>query len=147
MSSSSWGKWTPYNAALERLWMALSSKNNKQKFGRISVIHNIIVNHLAQTSTYLIDNCISNYIHSWKDAGHMLIGNYYVVKSDTYLYWPSPFSCKKHSYLSTTEICLVWYLSIWIQYISLNNLVIILNMFDTLGNMWDDINQPCQSSA
>lgn len=66
--------------------MALSSKNNKQKFGMISVIHNIIINDLAQTSTYPLDNCISNDIYSLKDTGHMLIGNYYIVKSDAYLY-------------------------------------------------------------
>lgn len=94
---------------LVRLWMALSSKNNKQKFGMISVINNIIINHLAQTSTYPSDNCISNDIYSWKDTGHMLIGKYYIVKCDTYLYWPLPFPCKNHNYSSNTEICLVWF--------------------------------------
>lgn len=71
---------------LVKTFMALSSKNNKQKFGMISVVHNIIISHLAQTSRYPLDNCISNDIHTWEDTDHMLIGNYYIVQSDTYLY-------------------------------------------------------------
>lgn len=131
---------------LVKTFMALSSKNNKQKFGMISVVHNIIISHLAQTSRYPLDKCISNDIHTWEDTDHMLIGNYYIVQSDTYLYWPLPFSCKNSNYLSNTEICLVWYLSMRIQYISWNNPVIILNKFGVLGDHLDYINQPRQSA-
>lgn len=77
----------------------------------------------------------------------MLIRNYYIVRSDAHLCWHLPFSCKDSNYPSfQTEIFLVWHLSIRIQYVPGNNLVMILNK-SPLNIRLDIINQLRLSSV